>query len=74
LFMTNRMDDFPVEQFEDNESISDGQFDWQFLLDKYRINLMMASVSLQPELIRAASSSPIWSEVYRDNQAVIFVR
>lgn len=74
LFMTNRMDDFPVEQYKDERAISAARYDWQELLDKYGVNLVMASVANQPELIKAASSSTTWDEVYRDDRAVIFVR
>lgn len=74
LFMTNRMDDFPVEQYKDERAISAGRFDWQQLLDQYGVNLIMASIDNQPELIRAAASSTAWDEVYRDEYAVIFIR
>jgi len=74
LFMTNRMDDFPVEQYKDERAISTARFDWQQLLDQYGVNLIMASIDNQPELIKAAASSTAWDEVYRDEHAVIFIR
>ena len=74
LFMTNRFEDFPLEQFDDNKRIAKADFDWQSLLDHYGVNLLMPSIENQPDLIAAASSSPAWKEVYRDKQAVIFAR
>ena len=74
LFMTNRFEDFPPEQFADNKHIANADGDWQALLDKYRINLLMPSQENQPDLIEAALASPDWQEVYRDEQAVLFAR
>ncbi|KAF0112270.1 MAG: hypothetical protein FD147_331 [Chloroflexi bacterium] len=74
LFMTNRFEDFPAGQFLDNKRIAEADYDWQSLLDKYGINLLMPSVTLQPDLISAASASADWAEVYRDEMTVLFVR
>ncbi len=74
LFMTNRFEDFPIEQFEDNKHIAKADHDWQLLLDHYSINLLMPSIEYQPDLIAAALASPVWKEVYRDDQTVIFAR
>ncbi|PKO00050.1 MAG: hypothetical protein CVU42_04730 [Chloroflexi bacterium HGW-Chloroflexi-4] len=74
LFMTNRFEDFPINQFDDNKRIAKADFDWQVLLDQYGINLLMPSIEYQPELISAASASSTWDEVYRDEQTVIFAR
>lgn len=74
LFMTNRFEDFPLEQFDHNKRIAQADFDWQSLLDQYGVNLLMPSIENQPDLIVAASASLAWKEVYRDEQAVIFAR
>jgi hypothetical protein len=74
LFMTNRFEDFPPAQFNDNKHISEADYDWQAVLDKYDVNLLMPSIDKQPDLIRAASASPVWKIVYKDSQAEIFAR
>jgi len=74
LFMTNRFEDFPPEQFGHNKHIAEADHDWQALLDEYGINLLMPSIELQPDLIAAAASSPEWREIYRDDQTVVFTR
>lgn len=74
LFMTNRFEDFPPEQFSDNKHIAKADYDWQSLLEQYNVNLLMPSLENQPDLIAAASASPVWKEVYRDKQTVIFAR
>ena len=74
VFMTNRFEDFPPGQLLDNKHIAQADDGWQDLLDQYGINLLMPSVIDQPDLIEAASSSPDWQEVYRDDQTVMFAR
>lgn len=74
VFMTNRFEDFPPAQFEENHRIAEADDDWQSLLDTYSINLLMPSLEYQPDLIAAASASDAWREVYRDDRAVIFTR
>ena len=74
LFMTNRFEDFPAQQLSDNRRIDEATYDWQTILDKYKVNLIMASTTSEPNLIQAALSSPNWREVYRDDQTVIFIR
>ncbi len=74
LFMTNRFEDFPIDQFSDNKHIANADYDWQSLLDRYGINLLMPSMENQPDLIAAAADSLDWNEVYRDDQTVIFIR
>ncbi len=74
VFMTNRFEDFPAEQIIDERHISQAYDDWEFLMKKYSINLIVASTTTQPDLIAAASSSSDWDEVYRDKQTVLFVR
>ncbi len=74
VFMTNRFEDFPPSQFIDNKHIAEADHDWQSLLDQYGINLLMPSLDLQPDLIAAATASPAWQEIYRNNQTVLFSR
>lgn len=74
LFMTNRMDDFPVEQYEDYLHVIHGQHNWQAILDKYNIRLVLFNYSEQPALIEAISTSSAWEEQYRDEHFVIYYR
>ena len=74
LFMTNRFEDFPAEQFVDNGIISEAWCGWQQVLDKYEINLVMASLDTDPKLISALSGWPDWKIVYMDADSYIFTR
>lgn len=74
VFMTNRFEDFPMDQLEDNSHLVNGKYNWSEVTEKYNINLVMASIQQQPDLILALSSSADWVKVYRDEKTVIFSR
>lgn len=74
LFMTNRFEDFPAEQFEDNDTITAAENGWEKVLENYNINLVLASVMKDPKLIGALSVSPDWRLFYMDKDSYIFVR
>lgn len=74
LFMTNRFEDFPVAQFKDNNVISFAKPGWQEVLDRYGINLILASKEENNDLIAALSGTADWEEIYTDNFSVIFSR
>jgi hypothetical protein len=74
LFTTNRIEDFTPAQLEDYISIAGGAFDWETILQKYSIRLVMPSRAEQPELVKALSTSANWRQVYDDTHAIIFVR
>jgi len=74
MFMSNRIEDFSIDLIEEYFQIAQAKYNWQSLLDKYDINMVMPSIQQQPALIKALSSSPDWREIYRDQQAVIFLR
>ena len=74
LFMSNRIEDLTFNQLRDYYQISAAIHTWQSLLDKYNINLVIPGRETSPELIDALLSSPIWKEIYCDQQAIIFLR
>jgi len=74
LFSSNRIEDLSIAQVEDYFQISAAKYDFQSILAKYNINIVLASSDQDPDLDKALSSSNAWSEIYRDQQAVIFLR
>jgi len=74
LFMTNRFEDFPVQQFKDNNIISFAKPGWEEVVDNYGINLILASREENPDLISALSAAQAWQEVYSDATSIIFSR
>jgi len=74
MFMSNRIQDLSIDLIEDNYQISQAIYNWGSLLEKYDINVVIPGIQQQPDLIKVLSSSPDWREIYRDRQAVIFLR
>jgi len=74
MFMSNRIQDLSIDLIEDNYQISQAIYNWGSLLEKYDINVVIPGIDQQPDLVKALSSSPDWKEIYRDQQAVIFLR
>ncbi|MCX7607734.1 MAG: hypothetical protein N2049_00755 [Anaerolineales bacterium] len=73
-WMDTRFELFTVEQWEAYRAVSQARYNWQELLDKNKINLLMVSVQEQPLLLQALSVNATWCEVYRDEIAVIYRR
>ena len=74
LFMTNRMDDFPVEQYQDYLKVTNGFHNWQQVLDKYNIHLVLFDYVELTQLDDTISGSAKWDEVYRDGRFKILVQ
>ena len=74
LFMTNRFEDFPVQQFKDNNIISFAKPGWEAVVDDYGINLILASREENTDLLTALSAGTGWHEVYSDDTSIIFAR
>jgi hypothetical protein len=74
LWIDNRFNAFPPEHWEKYQTISSAKPDWDELLDKDKINLLMLSLVSQPSLVQAVEESNEWCEQYRDKTAVIFSR
>jgi hypothetical protein len=72
--MTNRFEDFPVQQFKDNNIISFAKPGWEMVVDDYGINLIMASREENTDLLTALSAGTGWHEVYSDDTSIIFAR
>jgi hypothetical protein len=56
------------------QQISHGSPEWEMLLQREGVNLLLLSTASQTKLIENAASSHQWCEQYRDPNAVIFSR
>jgi len=65
---------YPPEQYQRYMDIASGAPDWESLLDKDRINLLMVFPEGEPRLLELVSLSDQWCLQYRDADAVIFSR
>lgn len=72
-WMDTRMYSFPQAIWEEYVRVTNGD-GWREMFDREGVNLLLLSQAAQPNLIRAASASPLWCEEYRDEYAVVFSR
>ena len=74
VFVDSRVELYPMQVWDDYLAISTASSAWEDKLTFYGINTLMLEPQKQSGLVRAASVSLGWKEVYRDPQAVIFTR
>jgi len=65
---------YPPEQMEEYQQISHGSPEWELLLRREGVNLLLLSTASQTKLIENVKSSHQWCEQYGDKYAVIFSR
>ncbi|MDQ3811261.1 MAG: hypothetical protein M3336_13315 [Chloroflexota bacterium] len=64
----------PTDVWLDILTLNQGHASWEELADRYAVDVMMLRLETQRLLIEAVERSPRWKAVYRDQQAVIYVR
>jgi hypothetical protein len=74
VWIDNRFHVYPPEHWEKYLAISSAKPQWEKLLEKDKINLLMLSLHSQPTLVEVVEESNQWCEQYRDKNAVIFSR
>ncbi len=74
VWIDNRFHVYPPEHWEKYLAISSAKPQWENLLEKDKINLLMLSLHSQPTLVEVVEESNQWCEQYRDKYAVIFSR
>jgi hypothetical protein len=74
VFIDTRFELYSLPEWHEYLMISAGRFDWQRWLDQHGITHLLLSPENQSYLIAAASQSPCWKEIYRDDVSVILAR
>jgi hypothetical protein len=74
VWITNRVEDFPEEQLLDNKKLMRAEFDWQAILDRYGVNLLLLDQKYDAALLGAVAGSASWQQVYENTQSMIFTR
>ncbi len=74
MWITNRIEDFTETQLIENTRLMRAADDWQAILDKYVVNLLLLDRVYDEELIKAVSSSSEWEQTYSNDQSIIFTR
>ncbi len=71
MMTTNAIHLTPPQVWRDYLAISTAEAGWEQRLDRYRINTVIASVELQPELCRGLERSPDWRIEFEDAVGVV---
>ena len=74
VWIDNRFNAYPPEHWEKYQAITAAKPEWESVLEKDRVNLLLLSLHTQPALTEAVEESNEWCEQYRDTDAVIFAR
>jgi hypothetical protein len=74
VFVDTRLELYPWQTWVDYLTISQAGTNWDGLLDKYGINTLFIGRVEQPDLVKAASNSSRWRQLYQDSRSLIFVR
>jgi hypothetical protein len=72
VWIDPRFEVYPLSQWQEYTAIDVAAPQWQAVLDRYGINLLIAAYGSQIQL--AANKSSVWCEQYLDEQAAIYTR
>jgi hypothetical protein len=74
VFIDSRPTVFPDEVWDQYVDVSTGQDGWQSILDRWRIRVVVADRERQGPLIPLLRRDPGWTQIYEDDEGMIFVR
>ena len=72
VWITNRIEDLTEELLLENKKLMRASYDWQAILDKYDVRLLLLDQKVDVQLINAVATTSDWHEVYRDEYSVIY--
>jgi len=72
VFIDTRIELYPPDQWQDHISIGNARYNWEELLVKYGMNVLLLQTDLHKELVAAATASPNWQRTYEDKLFVVF--
>ncbi len=70
----SRIEVIPTAAWDDHIALSGGASDWQSILDRWQVTVVVASKTEQAALIPLMEASPAWAVLYKDADGVVFVR
>jgi hypothetical protein len=73
VFVDTRIELYAAEHWRDYLALHNARYDWQAIADRYAMDYLFVQPDKQKDLVAAAAASPAWREIYRDEQAVIFL-
>jgi hypothetical protein len=72
VFIDTRIELYPADQWQDYISIREARYNWEELLAKYGMNVLLLQTDRHKELVAAAAASPNWQRTYEDKLFVVF--
>ncbi len=70
----SRIEVIPDGAWDDHLALSAGNSDWQAILDRWKVTVVVASREEQAALIPLLQASAAWTQVYQDADGLVFVR
>jgi hypothetical protein len=70
----SRIEVFPASVWRKYVQVSFGQEGWQTVLDRWDVDIVVAEVGEQRDLIPRILKDPGWRLVHRDDQGYVFIR
>jgi hypothetical protein len=74
IAVDSRIEVIPTAAWDDHIALSGGSADWQAILDRWKVSVVVASREEQAGLLPLIQASPAWTLVYQDADGLVFVR
>ncbi|MGZ4126343.1 MAG: hypothetical protein ACXVQU_12415 [Actinomycetota bacterium] len=74
VFVDSRIELFTASEWRDYMNVSAGVEGWQALLDRYGVDVVVATRGQQGTLLPRIRSDPGWTQSYADSHGSVFVR
>src|SRR3954447_8878668 len=74
VMVDSRIEIFPKDVWDDYFTVTNGGADWQAVLDRWDVNVVIAHPEQSEALIALLQNDPGWREVFRDREGSVFVR
>jgi len=74
MFVDPRVELFPDQVWDDFFRVANADRGWQGTLDRWDVDVVVASEDRDPALIAAIANDPGWRPAYRDGEGAVFVR
>jgi hypothetical protein len=74
LFVDSRFELMPVPSLDANHRIALAEPGWERALDALPVRVLVVDRDTEPRLVEALASNPTWTEVYEDQDGLVFVR
>jgi hypothetical protein len=74
IAVDSRIEVIPTAAWDDHLALSAGASDWEEILDRWKVTVVVASREEQAGLIPLIQASSAWTQVYQDADGLVFVR